>query len=238
MRYTPARRLTSLQYASHLGCFETCETVCIAGLDANETECGVSIIGYARVSSLGQSVEVQLDQLKAAGCEKIFAEKKSGTTTTGREQLDLALSFVREGDVFVVTRLDRLARSLVDLRKIVDFLTDKGVGFRCLQQGAIDTTSSEGRLMLNILASFAEFETEIRKERQRDGIAKAKSEGRYKGRPVVIDPQKIEELRASGLGPTEIAKRLGIGRASVYRVSGAVGDSMELGGPKNPLSLS
>lgn len=175
-------------------------------------------VGYARVSSTGQSLEIQEEQLRAAGCEKLFAEKRSGTSAEGRDQLQAALEWVRDGDVLVVTRLDRLARSIVDLRRIIDRLTTKGVGFRCLQQGAIDTTTSEGRLMLNILASFAEFEVEIRQERQADGIAKAKSEGRYRGRPPTIDRATIAALEAEGLGATAIARRLGIGRASVYRI--------------------
>jgi DNA invertase Pin-like site-specific DNA recombinase len=180
----------------------------------------MAVVGYARVSSAGQSLEIQQEQLTAAGCVKVFSEKRTGTTTEGREQLDLALSYVREGDVFVVTRLDRLARSLVDLRRTVDLLTTKGVGFRCIQQ-TIDTTSSEGRLMLNILASFAEFETDIRKERQRDGIAKAKAAGLYRGRPASIDVSRINELEAAGVGPAQIARTLGIARASVYRVRAA-----------------
>lgn len=177
----------------------------------------MALVGYARVSSTGQSLEVQREQLVAAGCEEVFEEKKTGTTTEGREQLEAALRFVRKGDVFLVCRLDRLARSLIDLRRIIDLLTEKGVGFRCLQQH-IDTTSSEGRLMLNILASFAEFETDIRKERQADGIAKAKADGRYRGRPATIDPLEIGKLQREGLGASAIAKRLKIGRASVYRV--------------------
>lgn len=175
-------------------------------------------VGYARVSSTGQSLEIQEEQLRAAGCEKLFAEKRSGTSAETRDQLQAALEWVREGDVLVVTRLDRLARSIVDLRRVIDRLTGKGVGFRCLQQGAIDTTTSEGRLMLNILGSFAEFEVEIRRERQADGIAKAKSEGRYRGRPATIDRATIAALETEGLGATAIAKRLGIGRASVYRI--------------------
>jgi DNA invertase Pin-like site-specific DNA recombinase len=177
----------------------------------------MAVVGYARVSSSGQSLEVQEDQLRKAGCERIFAEKRSGTTTDQREKLAEALDWVRDGDVLVVTRLDRLARSVVDLRQIVDHLTAKGVGFRCLQQH-IDTTSSEGRLMLGILAAFAEFETDIRKERQREGIDKAKAAGKYRGRPATIDPGEIRRLEAEGLGPAAIAKRLGIGRASVYRI--------------------
>lgn len=207
--------------SSQKGWLSISGTILSGGLELNETGYAMSVVGYARVSSVGQSLEVQHEQLQAAGCEKVFSEKKSGTTTDGRDQLDMALSYVREGDVFVVTRLDRLARSLVDLRRTVDFLASKGVGFRCLQQSAIDTTTSEGRLMLNILASFAEFETDIRKERQRDGIAKAKDAGKYRGRPASISREQIFELEALGLGPTAIARKLGIGRASVYRVKGA-----------------
>ncbi|WP_126421186.1 recombinase family protein [Asticcacaulis excentricus] len=175
-------------------------------------------VGYARVSSSGQSLEVQEEQLRAAGCTELFAEKKSGTTTDGREQLEAALKFVRKGDIFVVTRLDRLARSITDLRQIIDRLTEKQVDFRCLQQSGLDTTKAEGRLMLNILASFAEFETELRKERQREGIDKAKAAGVYKGRPKTIDAEQVKALRDAGVGGTEIAKRLGIARASVYRM--------------------
>src|SRR5581483_822746 len=152
----------------------------------------MSTIGYARVSSVGQTLEVQEQLLNEAGCERIFSEKRSGTSTNGREQLAQALDWVREGDVLVVTRLDRLARSVTDLRLILDRLAAKGVGFRALQQGSIDTTSSNGRLMLNILAAFAEFETDLRRERQADGIAKAKLAGVYKGRPRSIDKTRIE----------------------------------------------
>lgn len=180
----------------------------------------MAVVGYARVSSIGQSLEVQLDQLRAAGCEKIFAEKKTGTTKEGREQLESALQYVREGDVFVVCRLDRLARSITDLRLIVDQLEAKGVAFRCLQQGAIDTTRSEGRLLLNILASFAEFEADIRRERQQEGINRAKADGRYRGRVKSISAEEIAKLEAEGKGATEIARLLGIGRASVYRLRG------------------
>src|SRR4051812_47308125 len=126
----------------------------------------MTIIAYARVSTLGQSLEVQLDQLRAAGAEEVFQEQRSGTSTAGRDQLEAALRFSRKGDVFIVTRLDRLAHSMSDLRRIVDTLTEKGVGFRVLQQ-PFDTTTSEGRLLLNILGAFAEFETSIRAERQR-----------------------------------------------------------------------
>jgi DNA invertase Pin-like site-specific DNA recombinase len=175
------------------------------------------LIGYARVSSISQSLDLQLEALAASGCEKVFAEKRSGTTTDGRDALEQALEFAREGDTLIVTRLDRLARSMLDLKQIVAGLASKGVTFRCLQQGAIDTTRSDGKLLLNILASFAEFETDLRRERQRDGIDKAKAAGVYKGRPVSIEGDKIRAMRADCVGPAAIAKALGIGRASVYR---------------------
>lgn len=175
------------------------------------------LVGYARVSSVGQSLDVQSELLAQAGCERIFAEKKSGSSMNGRAALTEAIEFVRDGDTLVVTRLDRLARSITDLRQIVDRLADKGVSFRCLQQGALDTTRSDGKLLLNILASFAEFEADIRRERQREGIEKAKARGVYKGRPKSIDTHEVRRLHSAGVGPTEIAKQLGIGRASVYR---------------------
>lgn len=174
-------------------------------------------VGYARVSSVGQSLDVQLAALDAAGCEKVFAEKKSGTTTSGRSELSEALSFVREGDTLVVTRLDRLARSATDLHNIVKQLSDKGVSFQCLQQGGMDTASSTGKLLLGVLASIAEFEADIRRERQREGIDRAKAAGVYKGRKPSVDANAVRALRDQGLGGSEIAKQLGIGRASVYR---------------------
>ena len=175
------------------------------------------LVGYARVSTVGQSLEVQEEQLRAAGCERIYAEKRSGKSLEERVKLAEALAYVREGDTLVVTRLDRLARSMIDLRQTVDGLAAKGVTFRCLQQGAIDTTRSDGKLLLNILASFAEFEMDIRRERQKDGIEKAKANGVYKGRPPKLDGSKIVELHREGMGPSDIARRLGISRATVYR---------------------
>jgi DNA invertase Pin-like site-specific DNA recombinase len=177
----------------------------------------MALIGYARVSSAGQSLDIQREQLLSAGCERVFEEKRSGTSTDGREQLALVLDYVRDGDVLIVTRLDRLARSMIDLRAILDRLSAKQVGFKALQQGAVDTTRSEGRLMLNILASFAEFEVDLRRERQADGIAKAKADGRYKGRKPSVPTDEVRKLHSDGVGPAEIARRLGIGRASVYR---------------------
>lgn len=178
----------------------------------------MAVIGYGRVSSTGQSLEVQAEQLRAAGCTKIFEEKVSGTSQKGRAQLAVALDYVRDGDVFVVTRLDRLARSMSDLRDIVDRLMEKGVEFRVIQQGAIDTTTSGGRLMLNMLAAVAEFEGDLRRERQREGIDKAKAAGVYHGRPKTIAADDVLNLLRAGVGPAETARRLKIGRASVYRI--------------------
>lgn len=175
------------------------------------------LVGYARVSSIGQSLDVQLAALNDAGCEKVFAEKQSGTTTGKRDELRDALEFVREGDTLVVTRLDRLARSAGDLHAIVSQLSLKGVSFRCLQQSGVDTSTSTGKLLLGMLAAIAEFETDIRKERQREGIERAKAAGVYKGRKPSVDAVAVRELRQRGVAPTAIAKQLGIGRASVYR---------------------
>ena len=178
----------------------------------------MTMVGYARVSSAGQSLEIQQEQLTEAGCEKLFSEKQSGTSTSNRMALQDALEWLREGDTLVVTRLDRLARSGKDLHDIIDKLSRKKVSFQCLQQGAVDTTTSMGKLVLGILGAVAEFETDIRKERQRDGIEKAKLRGVYRGRPASIDADKVRELRTAGMGGAEIAKLMGIGRASVYRL--------------------
>ncbi|TFT99895.1 recombinase family protein [Polymorphobacter arshaanensis] len=179
------------------------------------------LVGYGRVSSTSQSLDIQIEALTGAGCEKIFAEKMSGRSTTDREQLALALEFVREGDTFIVVRLDRLARSVADLYAILGKLTAKGVSFRCLAQSGVDTDSSTGRLMVAILGAVSMFENDIRRERQMEGVIKAKAKGVYKGRPATIDPAQIIELRHQGLGASEIAKRLKIGRASVYRALAA-----------------
>ncbi|MED5547401.1 MAG: recombinase family protein [Pseudomonadota bacterium] len=179
------------------------------------------LVGYARVSSSSQSLDVQHDALADAGAEKIFSEKVSGRSTDGREQLTMALDFVREGDVLVVTRLDRLARSVGDLHRIVETLTAKGVEFRCLTQPGVDTDSSTGRLMLAMLGAVAAFENDIRLERQREGIEKAKLAGKYRGRKPTIDPGRVKELHQTGMGPAAIARELQIARASVYRALAA-----------------
>lgn len=178
-------------------------------------------IGYARVSSIGQSLDVQEAALREAGCERIFAEKKSGRRTADREQLALALDFIRDGDTLIVTRLDRLARSVIDLHQIIARVTAKGAAFRVLQQSGIDTSTSTGKLTLAVLAAVAEFETDIRAERQKDGIEAAKAKGVYKGRPATIDPATIQQALAAGEAPATLAKRLGIARSTVYRLKEA-----------------
>lgn len=179
------------------------------------------LVGYARVSSSGQSLDIQNESLAQAGCEKVFAEKMSGRSAKDRIELSNAIDFVRQGDTLVVTRLDRLARSVGDLHRIIEALSGKGVEFRCINQSGVDTDTSTGKLMLSILGAVAQFENDIRRERQMEGIAKAKVEGRYKGRPATIDPDQVKALRATGLGASAIARRMNIGRASVYRALAA-----------------
>lgn len=174
--------------------------------------------GYARVSSTDQDLTIQIGALKAAGCEVIRSEKRSGTTVTGRKELNDILDFVREGDTLVVTRVDRLARSVADLQDIVQTLQSKGAALKATEQ-PIDTSTAAGKAFLSMLAVFAEFETDLRRERQLEGIAKAKAAGVYagKGRPVSISVDRIKALRSTGLGPSAIAKELGISRMSVHR---------------------
>jgi len=173
--------------------------------------------GYARVSTTDQDLSIQVEALESAGCGLIRSETASGTTTHGRPELETLLTFLRKGDTLVVTRIDRLARSVLDLQKIVADLKSRGINLRATEQ-PIDTSTAAGKAFLDMLGVFAEFETNLRRERQAEGIAKAKSAGIYKGRPPSIERADIERLQAEGKGPTEIARKLGIGRASVYRL--------------------
>jgi len=172
--------------------------------------------GYARVSTTDQDLTIQIDALNAAGCETIRQEKVSGTSVQGRDELNTLLEFMREGDELIVTRVDRLARSIRDLQNIVYDLNKKGVTISATEQ-PIDTKTSAGKCFLDMLGVFGEFETNLRKERQMEGIAKAKEMGVYKGRKPSVDVQRVKKLRDSGMGASAIAKELGIGRASVYR---------------------
>jgi DNA invertase Pin-like site-specific DNA recombinase len=177
----------------------------------------MAVIGYARVSTTDQDLSIQEAALRAAGCDVIRAEKRSGTTTQGRDELRIILDFLHAGDVLMVTRIDRLARSIADLQDIVRQVRARGASLKATEQ-PIDTSTAAGKCFLDILGVFAEFETNLRKERQLEGIAKAKAAGVYRGRRVSIDAATVREMKAQGLGPTAIAKALGIGRASVYRV--------------------
>jgi DNA invertase Pin-like site-specific DNA recombinase len=177
----------------------------------------MTMIGYARVSTDDQDCSIQEATLKAAGCTVIRSEKRSGSSTKGRDELATVLSFLRSGDTLVVTRIDRLARSLADLALLVRELEAKGVALKSTEQ-PVDTGTAAGKAFLQMLGVFAEFETNLRRERQMEGIAAAKARGVYKGRPATIDAEQVAKLKTEGLGASEIAKRLGIGRASVYRV--------------------
>lgn len=179
------------------------------------------LIGYARTSTLDQKagLEAQERDLAAAGCDRVFVEQVSSVDVAKREKLAEALTFARQGDTLVVTKLDRLARSVAHLVDLLGQLEAKGVALRILAMG-IDTATPTGKLMLTILGGVAEFEREIMLERQREGIAKAKAEGKYKGRAPTARAKAddVVKLHREGIGGTEIAKRLGIGRASVYRI--------------------
>ena len=177
-------------------------------------------VGYARVSSAGQSLDVQLEKLTAAGCSKVFREKRSGRQAENRPELQACLEYVREGDVLVVSRLDRIARSVLDLAKISDRLQKKGVALVVLDQG-LDTSTSEGKLMFNLLGAFAEFEADIRHERQKDGIELAQRKGTRFGRKKALDAtqtERIQRLRAEeGFSISQLQERFAVGRSSVYR---------------------
>ena len=177
------------------------------------------IIGYARTSTVGQvaGFEAQLKDLRAAGCEKVFHEQVS--SVAARAQLQTALEFVREGDVLVVAKLDRLARSVADLMSILNTLDRKRAGLRILDLG-MDTRTPTGRLILTVLGSVAQFEREMMLERQLEGIAKAQAAGKYRGRKPIQADRRDEVLRlaAAGMAKARIAQELKIGEATVYRI--------------------
>jgi len=176
----------------------------------------MAIYGYARVSTTDQDLTIQQEALEKAGCEIIRAEKVSGTSIQGRDELNTLLEFLRDGDELVVTRVDRLARSVLDLQTIVRDIKLKGVHLRATEQ-PIDTSTPAGKCFLDMLGVFAEFETNLRRERQMEGIAKAKERGVYKGRKPSVDKSQIIELHKMGLGATAITKELNVSRATVYR---------------------
>jgi DNA invertase Pin-like site-specific DNA recombinase len=183
------------------------------------------LIGYARTSTAEQEagLEAQLRDLEAAGCGKVFREQVSAVATR-RPEMVAALDYLRDGDTLVVTKPDRLARSVADLLALIDRIRAKGANLRILSMGGqpLDTAGPTGRLMLTVLGAVAEFERALMLERQREGIAKAKAEGRYKGRAPTARRQadKVLALHWEGVAAAEIARRLKIGRTSVFRILG------------------
>jgi DNA invertase Pin-like site-specific DNA recombinase len=176
-------------------------------------------VGYARTSTIEQKagLEAQIAELKSAGCEELFEEQVSSVQR--RAGLERALKFVRKGDVLIVSKLDRLARSIPDLVKIIEALEEKHVALRILAMN-LDTSSPTGRLLLHLVGAVGQFERDIMLERQREGIAKAKSEGKYKGRAPTARAKSAEVIAMFKVNrkPSEIARLVGIGRASVYRI--------------------
>ncbi len=181
-----------------------------------------AIVGYARTSTTEQvaGLAAQERVLNEAGVTKLFSERVS--SVSARPELDKAMDYLREGDQFVVTKIDRLARSVADLVRITEVLAAKGVALKILDMN-LDTSTPTGKLMLNLLGSIAQFERELMLERQREGIAKAKADGKYKGRAPTARAKaaEVRKLAAENIGPMEIARRLDIGRSSVYRILGA-----------------
>ena len=173
--------------------------------------------GYARVSTTDQDFTLQREALERAGCAVIREEKVSGSSRQGREQLGILLTFLQPGDELVVTRVDRLARSIGDLQDIVRELRQKKVALVATEQ-PVDTSTAAGKAFLDMLGVFAEFETHLRRERQREGIAKAKARGVYKGRKPTVDAAKVHELHQQGMGPVAIAAKMGVSRSTVWRV--------------------
>jgi DNA invertase Pin-like site-specific DNA recombinase len=179
----------------------------------------MTTVGYARVSSTGQDLAVQLEKLDGAGCDKIFKEKRSGVDA-GRPELKRCLDYLREDDTLLVTKIDRLARSTSDLYRIISMVTEKGVAFKVIDDSTIDTTSRTGKLVMGILALIAEFENDIRRERQMDGIKKARERGiRFGRKPLLVSEtiQQVRKLRKSGKTVPEIMRQTCLSKASVYR---------------------
>ena len=179
------------------------------------------VVGYARVSSNSQSLDIQLEKLRASGCNRIWSEKRSGRQADNRPELQACLAYVREGDTLVITKMDRMARSVLDLAKTADDLRRKGVNLKVLDQG-LDTTTSEGKLMANLLGAFAEFENDIRRERQLEGISAALSRGVKFGRKRALTEKQAETIRRlkdeESFSAEQLADRFSVGRATIYRV--------------------
>lgn len=174
-------------------------------------------IGYARVSTSDQDLQTQIDKLKAEGCEVVRSEKVSGASRDGREELATVIEFLRPGDELVVTRLDRLGRNTRDVLNIVHEVEQKGA-FLTVLDPHVSTRGEMGHLVLTVLGMVAQMERRFIKERQRDGIEKAKAEGVYRGGKRRLDHNKVKAMHSAGHGPAAIAKALGCSRMQVYRV--------------------
>ena len=172
--------------------------------------------GYARVSTLSQSNDIQVEALTKADCDLVRTEKKSGRSTEGRTELATILEFMSEGDSLCVHKLDRLGRNTRDVLNLVHELNERGCSLQILEP-AIDTSGPMGKVMLTVLGMVSEMELGFIKERQRAGIDKAKAAGVYKGRPMSLDYDKIKQLRAEGMGATAIARELGCSRGAIYK---------------------
>lgn len=192
----------------------------------------MAVVGYARVSTTDQDLKIQHSALQSAGCQKIFSEKKSGTQQLARSQLEACLDYLRDGDSLIVTRIDRLSRSLRDLENLVHELNENGIYLKATEQ-PIDTSSAAGKAFFDMLGVFAEFETNLRRERQLEGVAKAKKEGKYKGRQPTARAKshQVIKLIKEGFTRGAVAKKLDIGIASVYRILKTYGEN----NPTTPL---
>jgi DNA invertase Pin-like site-specific DNA recombinase len=177
-------------------------------------------IGYARVSSGTQDFEAQVERLRAAGCQRVYAEKVSGKSTNGRNELAKALKALEPGDTLVVVKLDRLARSIRDLLSLVDQIKACGAKFKALDDSWCDTTTPQGELFLTIMGGLGEFERKLIKQRCDDGIARAKAMGRQFGRPSRLDAgqkRKLAERYAAGESMADLAREYGVGEVTVWR---------------------
>lgn len=184
-------------------------------------------IGYARTSTVDQNLDAQIAALKAAGCGMVRTEQKSGATLDGRPELKTILDFIHPGETLVVTRIDRLARSMQDLQTIVARLKEKGAHLAATEQ-PVDTSTAAGKAFFDMLGVFAEFETNLRRERQAEGIKVAKRKGVYRGRPPKINMAAIQTKLGAGLSPTEIAREMGISRGTVYKAKAEMLTSNEI----------
>lgn len=173
-------------------------------------------IGYARTSTVDQNLDAQIEALTAAGCGMVRQEQRSGATLAGRSELNNILDFIHSGETLVVTRIDRLARSIQDLQTIVARLKEKGAHLAATEQ-PVDTSTAAGKAFFDMLGVFAEFETNLRRERQAEGIASAKRRGVYRGRKPKINLEAIQARLRAGLSPTKIAREMGISRGTVYK---------------------